>query len=264
MAETSLAKCTASFMVRHLATWWRESSDSGAVARVAWTSQQHPARTRSRWSTHVCREKDNLARAHLSGTISNFWSLLYSDPMRSSWPRRRAGVSHGLAHRHHNHDRMASDPCSRAETKGFPPILGCSIDLDRPNPPHPDHSDHQDQVQLSHHLHPWASWCLFPIGSMMICLWRCSGNISTVKVIIIKNVLTCIIPFFNINLNRKASHSLWFLLIWVHDADIVLISNTSLRINWTPLSGLNSLVLGSENALLYITTSSRQCAPQPS
>ena len=48
--------------------------------------------------------------------------------------------------------------------------------------------------------------CLFPIGSL-IWLWRCSGNISTV--IITKNVLTCIMfPFFNINLNRKASHSL--------------------------------------------------------
>ena len=60
---------------------------------------------------------------------------------------------------------MASDPCSRAETKGFPPILGCSVDLDRPNPPHldhPDHSDHQDLVQLSHQLHSWASLVLAP------------------------------------------------------------------------------------------------------
>jgi len=37
--------------------------------------------------------------------------------------------SHGLAH---NHDRMASDPCSRVETKGFPPILASSVDWDRP------------------------------------------------------------------------------------------------------------------------------------
>ena len=29
-------------------------------ARVAWTSQQHPAKTRSRWSTHFCKEKDSL------------------------------------------------------------------------------------------------------------------------------------------------------------------------------------------------------------
>ena len=28
------------------------------ATRVAWTSQQHPAKTWSRWSTHFCREKD--------------------------------------------------------------------------------------------------------------------------------------------------------------------------------------------------------------
>ena len=46
--------------------------DSGGVTRVAWTFQQHPANTRSRWSTHFCRENDNLARGHLSGTSSSF------------------------------------------------------------------------------------------------------------------------------------------------------------------------------------------------
>ena len=36
-------------------------------------------------ATPTCREKDSLARGHLSGTSSSLWSLLYSDPMRSSW-----------------------------------------------------------------------------------------------------------------------------------------------------------------------------------
>ena len=50
MAATSLARYTASCIVRHFATRCRERSDSGGFARVAWTSQQHPATTRSRWS----------------------------------------------------------------------------------------------------------------------------------------------------------------------------------------------------------------------
>ena len=57
-------------------------------------------------------------------------------------------------------------------------------------------------------------------------LWRCSGNCPTVQ-IIIKNILICIIfPFFKIDFHWKTSHSLW-----VHDADIVLISNTALKIS---------------------------------
>ena len=38
----------------------------------------------ARWSTHFCKEKDSLARGHRSGTSSSLWSLLYSDPIRSS------------------------------------------------------------------------------------------------------------------------------------------------------------------------------------
>ena len=42
------------------------------------------AKTRSRWSTHFCKEKESLARGHRSGTNSSLWSLRYSDPMKSS------------------------------------------------------------------------------------------------------------------------------------------------------------------------------------
>ena len=36
--------------MRHLDTWRREDSNSSGSARVAWTSQQHPANTRSAWT----------------------------------------------------------------------------------------------------------------------------------------------------------------------------------------------------------------------
>ena len=72
----------------HFATSCREASDAEGVVRETCTSQQHPASTRSRWSTHVCSENDNLANGHLSGTISNFRSLQYSAPMRSSLPEK--------------------------------------------------------------------------------------------------------------------------------------------------------------------------------
>ena len=34
------------------------------TAIVAWTSQQHPANTRSRWSIHFWKEMESLARGH--------------------------------------------------------------------------------------------------------------------------------------------------------------------------------------------------------
>ena len=42
------------------------------ATRVAWTSQQHLANTRSRWSHIICREKDSLARDHQSLEFSVF------------------------------------------------------------------------------------------------------------------------------------------------------------------------------------------------
>ena len=78
---------------------------------------------------------------------------------------------------------------------------------------------------------PWSLRYRLPIWSM-VWLWRGSWNRSTIRILIIKNVLTCIIfPFFKIDFQWKTSHS-----VWCHDAYIVLISNTTLRIGWTEIS----------------------------
>ena len=59
-----------------------EGSDSGGPVLPELPSNTQP-HTQSRWSTHFCEEKDNIARGHLSGTSSSLCSLPCSDPMKS-------------------------------------------------------------------------------------------------------------------------------------------------------------------------------------